>query len=100
MLGTDGENLVVGKLLMVVRDELCGGGILFFGDQELQVLRVERLLLRIAGEPRAVLGDGDVSRHALGMDDAEDTLQGLPGALFRSRGKFLGRDGRSVCDQR
>ncbi len=77
-----GKDLIVGELLAVVGDELRGGGIFFLRDQELQQAGVERLLLRIAGDPGAILGDGSIFRQSLSLNYAEDALEGLPGTLF------------------
>ena len=80
-----GKDLIVGELLAVVGDELRGGGIFFLRDQELQQAGVERLLLRIAGDPGAILGDGNIFRQSLSLNYAEDALEGLPGTLFAER---------------
>jgi hypothetical protein len=87
-------------LLAVVGDQFSGGSVLFLSNQELEKTRVERLLLGIAGDPGAVLGDGDIFRQALFLNDAEDALKRLPGALLGGSSKFFSGDGRRAANER
>ena len=94
------EDAVVGKLLAVVGDEFSSGSILLLRHEELQKTRVQRLLLGIASDPGAVLGDGNIFRQALRLNDAEDALKRLPRPLLGGNGKFFSRDGWRGRDQR
>ena len=53
--GFKGKDLVRRKLLVIVRDQLLRGGVVFLRDQEIEKARIERLLLRIARQPSAIL---------------------------------------------
>ena len=58
------------------------------------------MLLGIASDPGAVLGDGNILRQALRLNDAEDALKRLPGPLLGGSRKFFSRAGWRVRDQR
>ena len=95
-----GKDLVVGELFVVIGDQLSGSGKFLLRNQKVEEMHIERLLLRIARDPGPVLGHGSVFREALGLNDTEDALKRLPGALLRGLRQLLCRNGRGGRDQR
>src|SRR5215469_466569 len=85
----DGEDLIGGELLLIVGDHLAGKGELFLGYEKCEKSRVERRLERIASNPRLILSDRIILRKSLLLYDAEDALEGPPGALLIDRSQFL-----------
>src|SRR4029079_17430443 len=64
-LGFHRKNVVIGKLLAIVRHKLIRASIVFLSDEEVEKSRIERALLRITSQPGAVLGDRNLFSQAL-----------------------------------
>src|SRR5581483_4949554 len=89
-----GEYLVRWKLLAIIGNQLPRSGIVFLRDQELQESRIERLLLRIARNPRTIVRDRYILGHPLCLNNAKDALERLPRTLLRYGCELLSRDRR------
>src|ERR1700739_682315 len=93
-LGLHGEDLIVGKLLAIVADQLSGRRVLLLRNQEFQETSVQRLLRGIACNPGPILGDRNFFRKTLILNQGEDSLERLPASLLTTGRQLFRRDRR------